>query len=190
MRVIVTAGDDVLHRFGNQIAAVGEGKATMALARAVNRVTKTVEGRVIRALVKQTSAPRAIVRAQIRTQLADPKGRGAIEGRVIATGRELSLSVFRPKQFSFGVRVKVWGKSQRYEHAFIYAGHWRSGQAIAGSNVFKRTGAEPKPIEKLYGPSIPREMVKDHVADVFQQTVADMLPRRVAHELGRLLPID
>lgn len=56
-----------------------------------------------------------------------------------------------------------------------------------GGRVFIRTSKNRFPIEMLFGPSIPEELVKGESERVFRETVADMLPRRVAHELSRLL---
>lgn len=188
MRVEIVSKDNVLSRFANQIGAVGEEKGRKALARAVNRVTTTVEGRVVRAIGKQSSIPTAIVRTQMTKKLAAHKGGGAIEGHVIASGNALPLKVFNPKQFSWGVRAKVWGRMERFPSQFMYGGRWNSGKLIAGGHVFARTTADRLPIEKQFGPSVPEEMVRDEAARVFHHTVQTMLPKRVAHELSRLLP--
>lgn len=188
MRVSITAGDDILVRFGNQIGALGEGEAHKALARAVNRVTDTVHGRVVRAVAKQSSIPAKIVRSTIKKRQVRPGSGAALEGVVYATGSPLPLQVFNPKQFSWGVRAKVWGQMQRYPSHFMYGGRWNSGKLIANGHVFSRTTKERKPIEKTMGPSVPEEMVKGESARVFESTVQVMLPQRVAHELSRLLP--
>lgn len=194
MRVEIVSKDNVLSRFANQIGAVGEEKGRKALARAVNRVTTTVEGRVARAIGKQSSIPTKIIRTQIRKKLAAHKGGGAIEGHVIASGSPLPLKVFNPKQFSWGVRAKVWGQMERFPSHFMHGGRWNSGKLIAGGHVFINTrgpNANSKrnnAIEKQFGPSVPEEMVRDEAARVFHHTVQTMLPKRVAHELSRLLP--
>ncbi len=190
MRVDIIAGDDVLRRFGNQIGSLGEGDAHKALARAVNRVTNTVHGRVIRAVAKQSSIPTAIVRRTIKKRLASPKAfhGGSIEGVVYATGSPLPLKVFQPKQFAFGVRVRVFGKMQRYPGWFIHAGRWSSGKFVANGHVFARLTKDSLPIEMKFGPSIPEELVRGESEQVYRRTVDEMLIKRVAHELNRLLP--
>ncbi|MDP9590335.1 UNVERIFIED_ORG: hypothetical protein J2W19_002894 [Shinella zoogloeoides] len=54
-------------------------------------------------------------------------------------------------------------------------------------HVFIRTTKDRFPIEMLFGPSVPEEIVRGESERVFRETVADMLPKRVAHELGRML---
>lgn len=191
--VSIVQGDAILKNFGNQLGALGQGEAHKALARAVNRVTNTVHGRVIRAVAKQSSIPVAIVRRQVYKSLVRPGSGDVLEGKIKAIGTYLPLSVFNPKQFSWGVRVKVWGTTQRYPGLFIYAGRWNSGNAIAGYNVFENTrglsrSGRHNAIKKEYGPSVPEELISKESARIFEQTVQVMLPARVAHEIGRILP--
>lgn len=188
MHVKITLGDDEIRRFGNQLGALGAGEAHKALARAVNRVTDTVHGRVIRSVAKQSSIPAHIVRRTIKKRQVRPGGGGALEGVVWATGSPLPLKVFNPKQFSWGVRAKVWGQMQRYPSHFMHGGRWNSGKLIAGGHVFSRTTKDRMPIEKTMGPSVPEELVRGETERVFRETVSTMLPMRVAHEISRLLP--
>ncbi len=186
--ITIEQRDDILKNFGNQIGALGKGDAHKALARAVNRVTTTLQGRVVRVIAKQSSIKTAVVRRSIRRELVKPGSNQALEGKIIATGRPIPLDEFNARQFSFGVKAKVWGRVQRFPGTFIFAGTYRSGNPVGNGHVFHRTTRDSHPIEVLYGPSVPEEMVKDESAKVFQSTVALMLPVRVAHEVGRLLP--
>lgn len=188
MRVEIVSKDNNLSKFANQLGAVGDDKGRQALARAVNRVTSSVEARVVRAIGKQSSIPVRIVRTQVKKKLAAHKGAGAIEGVVYASGTPLSLKYFNPRQSAFGVRAKVWGQVQRFPSHFMHGGRWNSGNLIAGGHVFSRTAKDRFPIEKTMGPSVPEELVRDEAARVFHQTVETMLPKRVEHELSRLLP--
>jgi hypothetical protein len=192
--LIIERRDDILKNFGNQIGALGAGEAHAALARAVNRVTKTVEGRVVRVIAKQSSIKTSTIRGAIRTQQVKPGSSQALEGKIIATGRPISLKEFGAKQFSFGVRARVWGRVERFPGMFIFGGTYRSGIPVGHGHVFYRTGGYSKKsdrdnaIDKKTGPSVPEEMVRDESARVFNATVQTMLPVRVAHEIGRLLP--
>ena len=69
------------------------------------------------------------------------------------TGRHLPLSFFGAKQFSYGVRAKIWGRAQTFRSAFVVKRY--------GGGVFKRTGKARFPIEQLWGPSVPKEMLRD-----------------------------
>ncbi len=187
MRVIVFPADDVLRRFGNQIGALGQGQAHMALARAVNRVTTTIHGRVIKAIRKQSDIPTAIIRRQVKKRLVKPGSGDALEGVVWASGKPISLKHFKARQFSFGVKAKFDGQWHSYPSAFMGP---RPGVIAAklGGHVWQRTSSSRLPIEMLFGPSVPEELVRGESERVFNEVVATMLPERVAHELGRLLP--
>ena len=54
MQLIISASDEVLARYGNALAALGEGQARTALSRALNHEGDKGRTRVKRALVKQT----------------------------------------------------------------------------------------------------------------------------------------
>lgn len=186
--------DGVLARFANQVGALGDGQARVAMSRAVNRAVDTTYTQVIRALVTQTSIKRAELLAQVGKSKSAQMGTGPIVGSIYATGSELPLSQFGPVQFSWGTRAKVWGKLQPEKGAFIFAGSWcNKGQPIAGGHVFVRTGkANPKSgrnnaIAELFGPSIPKEMVKDEVAETFLRVSREEVTKRLSHELSRLL---
>lgn len=184
--IVVRPLDDVIRRYGNQIGAVGSAQGHKALARAVNRVTNTVHGRVIRAIRKQSDIPTAIIRRDISKRLSNPSGGGAIEGVIFAKGNPLSLKHFRARQFAFGVKAKWGGSWHSYPSAFMGPRPGVISKRLGG-HVFIRTTAKRFPIEKLFGPSVPEEMVRAESARVFNETVEDMLPRRVFHELSRLL---
>jgi len=188
MEISVNPSDDVLRRYANQIGALGERKAHTALARAINRTTTSARTQVVRAIGKQSSIPLKIVRTQVQRKQVKPGGIGVLEGHITATGNGLPIKVFKPKQFTWGVRVKVWGKQQRYSGMFIFAGRFNSGKDVANGHVFQRVTTASLPIEMQYGPAVPSEMVRNEAKKAFERTVQDMLPRRVQHELGRLLP--
>lgn len=190
MHLTIRPEDQVLARYTNALGALGERDGHRALARAVNRTTNTVYSRVIRAIAKQSSIPTRIVRSQVSKRTVRPGHGGDLEGVVYASGNTLSLRVFNPRQFSYGVKVKLWGRMRRMEGTFIYAGHFRSGKEVAQGHVFQRVTSRSLPIALQRGPAVPSEMVRDESAKVFEDTVAQMLPARIAHEIGRLLPAD
>jgi len=188
MRISLTQNDDDLKRYANQIGAIGQKKAHVAFARAINRVTTTVRGKVARAVARQSSIPVSLVRKQMVRKTVRPGGGGVLEGAVVGTGGAIPLRVFRPKQFTWGVRVKLWGKQQRYSGMFIYAGRYNSGKEVATGQVFQRTTTASLPIERQFGPAVPAEMIRTEARKEFERTVADMLPKRIQHELSRMLP--
>lgn len=188
VRVKIEETDHLLTRYGNQLGALGAGKARQAMARAVNHTGRKAYTRVVRDLVRQTSAPRAIVKAAVKTRAAAHKGGGPIEFVIYSTGSELPLKMFRPRQFSFGVRAKVWGRMQRFDSMFGAPGDSPAVIAALNGHIFHRTGASRLPIEKAYGPSIPKEMLLGKTAEGFQEVGRWELERRLRHEIERLLP--
>jgi hypothetical protein len=76
------------------------------------------------------------------------------------------------------VSAALWNVRRRFDGAF----------PGPGGHAFKRTTAKRFPIEKLWGPSIPKEMVKGATQAAFYQVVQASLPERLAHELCRVLP--
>lgn len=183
----IIPNDNLLRQFDNQIKSLGEQDARVAMARAVNRVTRSAYGKVIRAIVKQSSIPRPIVKKAIQIKLAAHKGSGPIQGEINASGRRISLREFNPKQFSWGVRVKAWGEWQKYEGSFIFGGTWRSGKPAFQGHVMTRVGKSSFPVRRENGPSVPDTMIIGESAHAFATTVEQMLPARISHELGRLL---
>ena len=188
MDLKVKLQDQIIRRYANSLGQLGATQGHRALARAVNRTTASVQSRVIRAIAKQSSIPAKIVRSQIKRRTVRPGGGATLEGIIYASGKSLSLKAFKPRQFQYGVKVKLWGKQRRMDGTFIYAGSSRSGKYVADGHVFQRVTRKSLPIQKQFGPCVPTEMVRDASAQVFYATVAQMLPARVAHEINRLLP--
>lgn len=183
--------DDNLARFGNALAVLGERQARVALARAANHETRKAYTQVTRALARQTSAPVYIIRSQVKTQLAAHKlssraADTAIEARIVATGNYLPLKVFKPRQFSYGTRAKVWGRFQTYKRSFMGP---RPGIVAArlDGHVMHRIFRDRTPIEMSWGPALPKEMIIDESKAAFE-TAMRGLANRVGHEIARLLP--
>jgi hypothetical protein len=185
--VTIRPADNILRQFSNQINALGEGKARPALARSVNRVTSMARTRVIREVTRQSSIPRAMVAQAVKRRLARVNHAGPLEGVIWATGKPISLKYFRARQFSFGVKARVQGQWRRYPGTFMGP---RPGSIAPklGGHVFARTSAARLPIEMIFGPSVPEELVRGEARKAFEELVASHLPQRVRHELGRLLP--
>ena len=185
--ISVEERDGILSRFGNQLAAVGEGQARVAMGRALNRAGRTISSRLKRNLVKQTSIKRKVLDKVVKTRLSAHKGDGPLEFVIYATGSELPLRDFGPKQFSWGVRARVWGRQSRFPSAFIFAGSYKSKNPVGNGHVFHRVGGTSYPIERMVGPSIPTEMLLPPTVDDFEADAAELVQRRLAHELGRML---
>ena len=189
-RISIKAGDKVLARYGNAIGALGERDAARAMARALNRTGNPTTTAVKRALREQTSAPKSII---------DDKGKGlrAFAGSraeaakltyvIQASGRAIPLKEFSPRQFSYGIRAKVWGRFQVYKSQFGAPGDNSKVIERLGGNIFSRTSKARLPIRKTFGPALPKEIVKDRAADTFKGAIF-RLDKDLAHEIARLLP--
>lgn len=189
MQIEIRLQDDQLRQFENMIGALGSERARVGMARAINRVTRMAKTRVVRAIVRQTSIPRAIVQRNVIAYMASHQGDGPLQGTIYSAGEPLPLRYFAARQFSFGVRAKVWGETRRFDSHFINAGRWNSGNPVANGHVFKRAGSARLPISRIDGPSVPEGLVAGEAVAAWSQLAQTHLPQRVQHELGRLLGI-
>lgn len=147
-----------------------------AVSRALNRTAERARTDVTRALVKQTGLKFGAVRKATSLWRASP---GSLSAEIRAKGGYTSLKEFGPRQTKKGVSAAPWGRRQVFDHAFIVKRY--------GGHVYKREGARRFPIRKLYGPAIPVEMVKGASRDAFFRAVESELPKRLDHELSRVL---
>ena len=171
MHLVVLDADTTRIRFEAACHRLGDGEARRAFSMALNKEGRKAYTAHRRELVKQTSIPRPVVAAALRF---DSARRNRLETRITGSGRHLPLSVFKPRQFSYGVRAKVWGRHQTYRSAFLVRGF--------GNEAFKRVGQARLPIERLWGPAVPSEMLRDEAVAVWQ----DQLPA-VDAEAKRLM---
>lgn len=176
-RVVVKEINNARLIYQRALQQVGEGNAAKAFSRAMNHEGKKTFTKVKRVLRKQTDIPRDHIEAGTKFVRSSP---GNLKTIIEGTGRHLPLRLFNARQFSFGVRAKVWGKHQRFPSAFIIAKY--------NGGVYKRLTKKRFPIKQLYGPSIPVEIVKDATADTFLNSAADVSARAM-HELARILKI-
>ncbi len=190
MKIEIRQGDAVLARFANGLGALGEFKARQVMARGLNRAGMPTLTKVRRELARRTSAPMAIIRRQVVASKAWAGvvgGTGKLEFAIRASGRPLPLAVFKPREFKAGVRAKVWGRFQRFDGSFMRGGRWPARVELSmGGQVFVRTSAKRLPIERLYGPSLPKELIEDQVVAVFNGSIV-RLGNDIAHELDREL---
>lgn len=104
---------------------------------------------------------------------------GSLTYRIIGKGAAISLKEFKPRQTGAGVSAAPWNTRRVFPHTFL--------NAKMGGHVFKRTTSKRFPVQKLWGPALPNEMVRPEAAAIFQSGVAAALPARLEHELSRIL---
>lgn len=191
--VSLTVSGDGLPRFADAVARIGSRNARRAYVLALNHTGRKVQTAVIRALAKQVGLPSGRLRdlGRIRSTSAEHSSAGEPAFIIRSTGRHLPLGEFRPSQFSYGVRANPWGRAQRFEGAFIFAGNRGSGQRMPSGNVFYNSrrfnpaSGRSNLALPMWGPAIPKEMVKDESAAAFERVSGD-LGDRVRHEVRRL----
>ncbi|MDV2967812.1 hypothetical protein RZ532_17605 [Nitratireductor aquimarinus] len=174
-----------LKRFENQIGALGE-KAPHALQRAVARTGDMARTQVVRALTKQTGLKRKVI---VRAVKVTRPSFGSLNYVMRTRGGDIALKYFSARETRKGVSASPFGKRKVFAGTFIKAGRFPSRVSLdMGGHVFLRSGKSRFPVEKQKsGVVIPAEMVKGQTAEAFQASVRANLPRRVEHELGRLL---
>ena len=173
MRVQFLEADDVRTRFEAACTRLGESDARRAFSMALNKEGRKSFTQLRRSLAQQSSIPRGAVNAATRFQSAT---RATMSTVTSGTGRHLPLLFFGPKQFSYGVRAKIWGRAQTFRSAFVVKRY--------GNGVFKRTSRARIPIEQLWGPSIAKELLRDQAYAAWQ----DQHPR-ILTESSRLIAL-
>ncbi len=185
MAIVYRIVGDGIPKLNRAVDELGkETKMHRAYRLAINKVGKMAFTKVKRTLAKQTGLAQGVLIAKggIRPVRASFSN---LEFVIPASGSELSLMNFNAKQHSYGVSAKPWGKRRKFKSAFIFAGSPKSGQFVGGGHVFKRTSASSKPIEMMYGPSIPKELIKDETAKVFT-TFGPKLRREVEQTIVKI----
>ena len=178
--ILVKVTGDGLPKLNRALDELGkETNAHRAYRIAVNRVGSKAWTATRRTLAKQVGLTQANLKKYGRIQVTKANYRD-LAFTVTATGKPVPLKAFGAKQFAFGVRAKPWGKSQRFPGAFIFGGNFKSGKFVGGGHVFKNTGGansksgRNNAIEMMYGPSIPKEMVKEASAESWQSFGPDL----------------
>jgi hypothetical protein len=177
VRIVIKDLDQTRVRYEAMVQRVGEGSAALAFFRALNHEGRKTFTAVKRALRKQTDIPPFVVTASMAFRSSSKQNLRTI---ISGSGKELPLRLFKPSQFSYGVRARVWGEHQTYRSAFIVARY--------GGNIFHRTSRKRFPIQKMFGPSIPKEMVRDETLEAFEQS-GNAIMDRAMHELARILKV-
>lgn len=174
-----------LRRFDNQIKALGKDSRKV-MQRALARSGDMARTQVYRALTRQTGLPRRTI---VKALKVKRPFYGDFTYSISARGGNISLKYFKPRETRKGVSAMPFGKRKVFAGSFMRGGRFPNRVSLKlGGHVFQRVGSGRVPIELLdSGVIIPKEMVTGATADAFQRTVREVLPRRIEHELGRML---
>lgn len=183
MQVRISAADEVMTRFGNQLGALGEGQAPRLMAMALNKEGDKGRTRVRRALMQQTGIRSHQISKAVKTVRAGP---GRLQYAIEAKAGETNISMF-------GLKVKwhegsAMGQIRKLQT--VSSAPWNVRRAFPGTfsipkfggRVFKREGAGRFPLKPVYGPNLAREIVKAQTKTEFET-----IGPKVATEVGRLL---
>lgn len=174
-----------LEQFANMLGAAG-AEAPKAVSRAINRTGDTATTGVVRAVAKQAGLSQKYVRggvSRLRSSAA------SLEYQIRGAGGEVPLRQFKARETGAGVSAAPHGKRQIFEGAFMRGGSFPGRVDLGlGGHVWQRTGSRRLPIEKVpSGVFIPVEMVEGESLAAFERAVETVLPRRLDHELTRIL---
>jgi hypothetical protein len=163
-----------------------EESGRRAMAAALNTVGEGAIPKVLRTLSREVGVPPDTVRK--RGAIRGIKAwSGNLEYLIRSDGGFMYLKDFGPIQRKHGVRARPWGKSRLFEGAFINNG--LHGLVMHKTGIRKKTkagnyaGQMRDVIENMFGPAIPKEMVKTAVQTVFFGEVERRLPIYVRRNL-------
>lgn len=176
-----------MDRFARFIRKLNDGQVRAVANRVVNRTGDMARTGVRRTLTKQTGLKRATIVKAVSVKRSSP---ATLAYEMTARGGDVALKFFGARETRKGVSAAPFGKRQVFAGTFIKGGRFpnRSGIVFRG-HVMKRVGAGRFPINvEQSGVIIPNEMVTGETAAEFERVARTVLPRRMEHELRRLMP--
>lgn len=198
MLIEIIQADSELRKWSDELRLIAGGKARPAMARALNRAGDSSHGKVRTLLSREMG----VKRLNLGKAMKKAPARGdALEFATVGTGKHFSLIDAKGVKRSWvggtlnghpvrlqRVAAAAWNVPRLYKGAFISRGS--AGQVVgAGARqIFARASSGRFPLKKLWGPSVPRELVRERSVAVFDATVREVFPRRMAHEFKRILP--
>lgn len=175
MQITVSLRDDVLKRFGNRLASLGDEGARKVMSRALNHEGDKGRTQIKRVLVRQTGIKYGQVNKAMKTIRSSP---ATLTYTLEARGDETNISLFGARQRKKGVSAAPWGTRRIFKHSFVVPSY--------DGRVYVRRGASRFPLKALYGPNIARELLKDESRAAFLAGSANIADR-VAHEIDHFL---
>lgn len=165
-------------RLGAAFAAAGKSKEVI-IVRALNHVVDKARTQIVRD-VREQMGPKFVSYGEVRkATVIKYASAGRLEAVIHAADRTYSLGRFGARQTSKGAVASPWNQRRTFKHTFLVAS--------LGGNVFVRKGHGRFPLKKLWGPSVPAEMVRGNAKETFEATAAAQVVDRIEHELGAIL---
>ncbi len=175
-----------------QLRRLEKGMREQAIASALNRTAEMAKTAATRDITRDINLQAAYVRSRIQIRRASARS-GVLEVTLSSPGkRSANLIRFaerrvtlaegrrRVKEGKVGVYVKVRrnGSWTLIPGAFI---------GNKGRTVFRRVGKSRLPIEALQSIDVPQAMFSDIGVTNLKRAVATIFPKRLAHEIDRLI---
>lgn len=173
-----------------------DAKARRAYARALNDVGRPAVGKAVGAVAKQMGVSRAVVAKRADLKRFPATG-GKLDYKLTVAGGYLLMKDFKPAQGGKGTRAGPWAKRRMFKGAFMGPKPGAMARKLNG-NVFHRAGAPRQmtkgaykgkmrqPIENMFGPAVPKEIVKDKSAETWKAYVEPRLEKRMAHHVKQI----
>ena len=143
-----------------------------AVSRAINRTGDMALTQVGRTLAEETGLGVRDVRSGItveRATAAEPVY------EITVHSRQTTLGEFDPRPTRQGVSARPWAVRRVFPSTFDVRGE-----------VYRRVGPERYPITPLFGPNIAEQAREGGTTDVIRETVAEVFPERLRHEMERV----
>ena len=174
--MIVTVGREV-ETYASALRALPP-KVQRAAVQGLNEGGDKTRTPVRRDLREQTGVKAyGSITKRTATKRAHP---GRLVYEIIGTGKGMPIKEF---PYRAAVRAPVTAQPWRVAHTFA-----RSFKTSAKGLLRARRGPSRFPIRALYGPAVPKEIIKDRTAAGFEAHAAPNVERAVMRRLGRLLP--
>ena len=139
-----------------------------AMVTALNKVGAEVVTQAKRELKDATGLKVGVVAKGLKK---DKARRGDETCTIRIKSRYLNVIEFGARQTKKGVSANAWGKRKVCRGAFIGGGR-NSGKQL----VFKKLKDNPKRIEALHGPSLPREFHRQDMESIFKKKIKTRFP--------------
>jgi hypothetical protein len=161
-----------VERLSSALDDLAEAQRKRVTAAVINDIGDYAYPRVVRTLSQETGAQQKRVRGFLVKKRAYPE---RPTYQILARGEFMSLKDFKPVQRKAGVQAAPWGDKRVFPHTFFGP----------GGHVYKRTSSSRVPIEKLWGPAIPRQLLRGKTDDVVKVVIEERLPVRLAYQYDR-----
>ncbi|WP_173087679.1 hypothetical protein [Devosia sp. 1635] len=175
--ITITFQGSGLPKFEDAVAALGSTKATRAYRMALNTTGKKVYTEVKRTVAKQMGATQARVVKYGHLRRMPALGSN-LQTSIESSGGYIPLKDFSGRQTRKGVSASPWGKRRLFGSTFIVAK--LGGQVFRNTGKFSEKSGRNNAIESLWGPAVPKELVKDQSKAAFERIATQTLPSEAA----------